>query len=231
MKVSRIVLTSCIVALAVCAAQAEEDFTKNPGYFDLDKADIVEGIAPKVNIAVPKALLQMAVGASIGLAESGQPGLADLAEVGELIKQIDLVQVRVFEGVPEGTPGKVREQVTKLMKTGWFPIVKVDEGGEFVAFLMKSDGGLISGITGFVADGTELVFINLVGKIDAEAFGRQLGGLGAKFIEGKFDPNMLAALFQGGMAGAVPHANGPHEEHGCDADAPHDGKHEAPHED
>ena len=83
-------------------------------------------------------MLRMAAAASIEL----------IPEIGELISQVDLVQVKVYEGAAKKDPAigrKVDGLIEKLAKDGWRPMVRVPE--ENVNILLKTDGDNIAGFT------------------------------------------------------------------------------------
>ncbi|MCA9444766.1 MAG: DUF4252 domain-containing protein, partial [Candidatus Omnitrophica bacterium] len=111
-------------------------------------------------------------------------------EIADLIGQIDLIQVKVFEDIknqPSDLLEKVSQEVARLKSEGWSQVVRVPEEGESVDVLMKSDDDNLAGLAVFVAEEDEWVFVNLVGMINPELFGKLLAKLGPQVLEGDID--------------------------------------------
>ncbi|MCA9410666.1 MAG: DUF4252 domain-containing protein [Candidatus Omnitrophica bacterium] len=166
----------CAASLAV----ANEGLKEHPGYVDVDIHAIVGDVQPNVEVFLEKPLLRMLMGAATEV----NPEIADL------IGQIDLIQVKVFEDIknqPSDLLEKVSQEVARLKSEGWSQVVRVPEEGESVDVLMKSDDDNLAGLAVFVAEEDEWVFVNLVGMINPELFGKLLAKLGPQVLEGDVD--------------------------------------------
>ncbi len=186
----RIVIGIMVLGLAGLAglAVANEDLKEHPGYVNLNTEEVLGGVdvEPSVEVFLERPLLRMLVGA----AADTNP------EIAEFISQLDLIQVRVYEDLDkEGVEvlSKVADVVSELKESGWSTVVRVPEEDETVDVILKSDGDLIAGLAVFVAESDEWVFVNILGMIEPEMFGRLLAKLGPGVLEGDIDLEDLGA--------------------------------------
>src|SRR5262249_37268025 len=111
-------------------------------------------------------------------------------DVVALVKDLSFVRVNVYEDLPGDSANLAKAidtQVKGLLAKGWKSAVKVREGkDEVVDVLMKVSGEKIVGFAIFVVDSNELVFVNIAGNLDPEAFGAKLGKLATKLSGGEF---------------------------------------------
>lgn len=171
------------VLIGLCWAgvsAAETEFKEHPGFVDIDAAAMVGGIQPNVEVFLDKPLLRVLAGA----ATDANPEIADL------IGQLELIQVKIFEdlaGASIDLSTKVASLVGELKNEGWSQVVRVPEEGESVDVLMLSIEERIAGLAVFVVDSDEWVFVNIVGDIEPELFGKLLARLGPKALAGDIE--------------------------------------------
>jgi hypothetical protein len=140
------------------------------GYFDFDDIPGV-GERPSVRIDLNKQMLGFVTAAA---GASGEPNAA------EILAGIDLVRVRVYEELedPEEVIGFIDDSSSRLEQDGWQPAVSIQDGEDRVRIYMQFVDDRVAGMTVMVADGSEAVFINIVGTIDPVMLGqlsRQIG--------------------------------------------------------
>jgi hypothetical protein len=159
----------CLVAATTVKGQAE--WTKEPGYVDLDAMGTWFDEEPFLFVSVKGVLLNLVAEAS----SLDDPDLADL------LRKLKAVQVRGYknDGVDlKAAHGRATAFTRDLEKKGWEPAVRVRDEDERVELLMRSDGKVIAGLMIVVSnEKDETVFVNIVGDIDPS----QIARLGRKF--------------------------------------------------
>jgi len=174
-----------VFLLSCAGAQAESD--KGPGFVGIDFPELF-GATPEVEVFLERPLLRMMTAAAGEI----EP------EIAEIIPELDLIQVQVFEDLPEQSQTArnqvVSEAVGRLLGEGWATIVNIPEEDEQVSILGNMSEEAIQGLAVFVSGEEEFVFLNIVGSIDPEAFGKKIGQLGGKFLGGKLDMKSLGAV-------------------------------------
>jgi len=173
-----------------------------PGYIDLDMRKIVGNTEPEVQVFIEKPLLEMVAAAIKANASTPLDPIG--GELTDIVPQIDLVRVEVYEAIaaPAGSsvPAAVERVTAMLGEKGWTPIVRIPGEGERIEFLMKLTDGHIAGLAGFVAEASELVFINIAGKVEPERMGKAIGTIGGKFMSGQVNAagmNELVSMLSG----------------------------------
>jgi hypothetical protein len=170
---------TALVPLGLHAGQ--EEYKSHAGYVDIDWSKTVGDKEPSVQVFLESALLKLMASASKEI---------DPDVVG-LVNDLSFVRVSVYEDLAtESTEvaKSIDAQVKALVSKGWKSAVKVrQEKSESVDILVKVNGERIVGIAFFVAEPKELVFVNIAGNLDPEAFGAKLGKLAAKAAGGKID--------------------------------------------
>jgi hypothetical protein len=161
-----------------------------PGYVEFDLSELVSDLKPSVSVVLEGAMIKMAAAAS---AEADTP-------LTELLDQLKLVQVKVYEDIDEVTPpvelhSFAAGKVAALKEKGWAPAVSVPEEDESVNVLVKSSDDFIHGLLVLVISDDEVVFVNVAGDIDPVVMGGMLGKLGAGVFTGDVDFEDL--LFKG----------------------------------
>jgi hypothetical protein len=149
-------------------AQSRNDkFSDAPGYFDFGDIDKFTDGDEMVEIDLAQPLL----GLFAGLMDGEDP------EIGDLLRSVDLVNVRVFS-YERDVADKLREHVGsisgRLEKDGWDSIVRVRGEDEHVNVYVKMHGAkrgeaadedtTLEGIAILALEDDEAVFVNVVGS-------------------------------------------------------------------
>jgi ribosomal protein L29 len=151
-----------VLALVTSGAAAQD---QDPGYFPIERLDIIPDDEVKIDINLQGAMLRM-----IAAVEKNEP------ELGELVAGLERIRVRMGE-IDPGRAKEVRAAIaratTELEEEGWQMIVRARGEGEDVALYVKErpgdDGSDIAGLTLFVIiDEEQVGMINIVGRIDPE---------------------------------------------------------------
>lgn len=141
------------------------------------------GLASKaseaVDISLDKDMLKMA-GAFMG----GGKGESD-AEIAELIQGLDGIYVKVFKfDKPNAYSMRDIEAVVSQIETdGWKKLLSVREKGSRVEMWMR-DNNASGGMFFVAAEDTELVMINIAGKVDLETLRKLQGRMGVPNLPG-----------------------------------------------
>lgn len=173
-------LTGFICVLLSAPVLAQEDEIKDlAGFIDFGDLSATYG-EPKISINIGGTLLQF-----VGMmSEEGNP------ETSEIMSQ--LKGVRVFGYPIAADPGVAREKFIEVKSTlkskGWEPVVQVNEKDEQVLIYMKMNGSSMEGMTVMTVDDEEVMFINIIGKLDPKQLGRLMDGLDVD-IDGALDLN------------------------------------------
>jgi hypothetical protein len=171
-------LTGALCALVSMPVLAQEDELKQlAGFIDFGDLSATYG-EPKISINIGGTLLQF-----VGLmSENSNP------ETSEIMSQ--LKGVRVFGYPINDDPAVAREKFHEVKSTlkskGWEPVVQVNEEDEQVLIYMKLDGETMEGMTVMTVDDEEVMFINIIGKLDPHQLGRVMDGLDVD-IDGALD--------------------------------------------
>lgn len=162
-------LTGALCALVSMPVLAQEDELKDlPGFIDFGDLSSAYG-EPKISINIGGTLLQF-----VGLmSEDSNP------ETSEMMSQ--LKGVRVFGYPIEEDPTVARQKFGEVKSTlkskGWEPVVQVNEANEQVLIYMKMEGNAMEGMTVMTVDDEEVMFINIIGKLDPKQLGKVMDGL------------------------------------------------------
>jgi hypothetical protein len=168
LQILKTVLTGVLCALVSMPALAQEDELKDlAGFIDFGDLSATYG-EPKISINIGGTLLQF-----VGMmSEEGDP------ETSEVLSQ--LKGVRVFGYPVSGDPGVAKEKFSEVKNTlkskGWEPVVQVNEEDEQVLIYMKLDGSSMEGMTVMTVDDEEVMFINIIGKLDPRQLGKVMDG-------------------------------------------------------
>lgn len=77
-------------------------------------------------------------------------------------------------------PGVAREKFSEVKSTlknkGWEPVVQVNERDEQVLIYMKLKDSVMEGMTVMTVDEEEVMFINIIGKLDPRQIGKVMDG-------------------------------------------------------
>lgn len=161
--------TGVLCALVSMPVLAQEDELRDlEGFIDFGDLSATYG-EPKISINIGGMLLQF-----VGMmSEEGNP------ETSEIMSQ--LKGVRVFGYPIAEDPGVAREKFSEVKNTlkskGWEPVVQVNEEDEQVLIYMKMNGASMEGMTVMTVDEEEVMFINIIGKLDPKQLGKVMQGL------------------------------------------------------
>jgi hypothetical protein len=164
LAIFKTLLTGALCALVAMPVMAQEDELKGlAGYIDFGDLSATYG-DPKISINIGGTLLQF-VGA---MAEESD------SEASQIMSQ--LKGVRVFGYPITNDPTVAKEKFGEVKSTlrtkGWEPVVQVNEDDEQVLIYMKMDGQSMEGMTVMTVDEEEVMFINIIGKLDPKELGR-----------------------------------------------------------
>lgn len=168
-SILKTLFTGVLCALVSMPVLAQEDELKDlPGFIDFGDLSSAYG-EPKISINIGGTLLQF-----VGLmSEDSNP------ETSEMMSQ--LKGVRVFGYPIEEDPTVARQKFGEVKSTlkskGWEPVVQVNEANEQVLIYMKMDGNAMEGMTVMTVDDEEVMFINIIGKLDPKQLGKVMDGL------------------------------------------------------
>ena len=177
-SILKTLITGVLCALVSMPVMAQEDELKDlEGFIDFGDLSATYG-EPKISINIGGSLLQF-----VGMmSEEGNP------ETSEIMSQ--LKGVRVFGYPISDDPGVAREKFSEVKNTlkskGWEPVVQVNEEDEQVLIYMKMDGASMDGMTVMTVDEEEVMFINIIGKLDPKQLGKVMDGFDVD-IDGALD--------------------------------------------
>ncbi|MCW8924886.1 MAG: DUF4252 domain-containing protein [Xanthomonadales bacterium] len=178
LQMLKTVLIGAFCALLSMPVLAQEDELKKlDGYIDFGDLSATYG-EPSISINIGGTLLQF-VGA---MSESSDPEAAKIMS--------ELKGVRVFGYPIERDPAVARDKFTEvkstLKKKGWEPVVQINEDDEQVLIYMKLNESVMEGMTVMTVDDEEVMFINIIGKLDPRQIGKVMEGFDVH-INGKVD--------------------------------------------
>jgi hypothetical protein len=165
------IFTAIVMALIATAVAgvtfAGSDVTTLPGYVDFDTKGIMGDTDATVEINLSEPMLKFMAGAA---------NLAD-REIAETLMGIVDMRIKVYE-LDSADAERVRPEIDGLVewfdKNQWSRIIHVKEEDETVNIYSRMDGDIMSGLALVVASESEMVFINIVGKIDPARLGALL---------------------------------------------------------
>jgi len=157
-------MTGVLCALVSMPVLAQEDELKDlAGFIDFGDLSATYG-EPKISINIGGTLLQF-VGAMSG---ESDPEAANILS--------ELKGVRVFGYPISNDPAVAKEKFSEvkssLKSKGWEPVVQINESDEQVLIYMKLNGSAMEGMTVMTVDDEEVMFINIIGKLDPKQIGK-----------------------------------------------------------
>jgi hypothetical protein len=160
------ILIGSLCALISLPVLAQEDELKNLAGF-VDFGDLSETYGePSISINIGGTLL----GFVSAMSEDSNPDTAEM--MGQL------KGVRVFGYPISEDPGvaksKFAEVRSNLRSKGWEPVVQVNDADDQVLIFMKMDGANMEGLTVMTVDPTEVMFINIIGRLDPNKLGQMM---------------------------------------------------------
>ncbi len=171
MKLNKILFV--FLTLISFTAFAQNDYSKEPGYFDFGDLTSFEQGDGVTEVFLESNILQLVA----AVTEDDEP------ELSAMLNGLQLVKVNVFE-VSDKNENGIRNRISdldsKIVSKKWDRIVRTKGGNELVNVYIKTANNKkdIDGLIVTTLDsGGEAVFVNIVGKIDL----KKIGKLGAKF--------------------------------------------------
>ncbi len=166
-----LILGPCVGAMAQSSG-SNSPYASHPGYINIAENLDLSEIEVNVEINLRANMLRIVSAA----ARSENPEFADA------IKDVQLIQVRVFETNDEQFPqlkAGFDRMNGKMSAANWEPMVRVREEGEDVSIfvLPAEDPNKIEGLAILVLDSTDGVIINIVGNFDMAAIAALGDGL------------------------------------------------------
>lgn len=151
---------------------AQSPIENDPGFVDFSALDDLFGVDPVIEANIHGAILRLVAEAS----ELDDPELADL------LRRVRGVYVRVFDldGLDLDTVTSYKDDVSRiLVEDGWDTVIAVKKRNEEVNMYVRLVDEEIAGIVVMSINHyeEETAFLNIVGDIDPEQFGR----IGRKF--------------------------------------------------
>ncbi|RPI73064.1 MAG: DUF4252 domain-containing protein [Ignavibacteriales bacterium] len=171
MKLNKLIII--FISLFAVTVLAQEDYTKEPGFFDFGDLTNFEQGDGVTEVFLESNILQLVA----SVTEDEEP------ELSSMLNGLQLVKVNVFEVSEKNETGlrsKINDLDGKLVSQKWDRIVRTKGGEEAVNVYIKTSGNKknIDGLVVTTLDKSgEAVFVNIVGTIDL----KKIGKLGAKF--------------------------------------------------
>lgn len=151
-------------------SQENEDFKNQPSYIDFNQFDFFKNHEKKVEVYLRPPLLKFAAKAT----------LKDDPELSALLENIKLISVNVFQiddKIIQNIKTVMNDVSKKLKSKNWENIVSVKDEKDYVEIYTQIVADKFSGIVIMAVNGSEAVFVNVIGDIRPE----QLEKLGGKF--------------------------------------------------
>jgi hypothetical protein len=160
------------IALFTISAYTQNDYSKEPGYFEFGDLSVFEQGDGVTEVFLESNILQLVA----TVTEDEEP------ELSAMLNGLQLVKVNVFEVSDKNEDdlrNKIDELDKKLVSQKWDRIVRTKGGEEAVNVYIKTSGKKnIEGLVVTTLDKSgEAAFVNIVGTIDL----KKIGKLGAKF--------------------------------------------------
>lgn len=169
MIMKKLIATLALAFVAACPTRviAQNNLENDPAYLAIDKAFDFKKIKPEVNINLPKFLLKDALADLDG--GKGDPFAGTGINIAELIQDIKLIRVLVFEGQKTNNEALASgiAALRATLEKKWTPITVVAEEKESVGVYAISDpsGESTAGLAVLIHDGGDAVIANVVGRI------------------------------------------------------------------
>ncbi|MBN1515014.1 discoidin domain-containing protein [Candidatus Sumerlaeota bacterium] len=196
---SKLLAATLLVTLTFSGAAQESqqtDVTKHPGYIQIDGNELLPAINPEVEVNLTPVLLLLMKSTTLEIINNIETEDASQAEVLKSVydlvdtSKVQIVQVRVFsipDELVEQSQANAVKFVNGLISGGWQTIVRVPEDN--VNVLLRANESSIQGGAVIVADGDEMVIVNVAADIQPEKIGKIVGPLVGKGLSGNLDFN------------------------------------------
>ncbi|MGI9259789.1 MAG: DUF4252 domain-containing protein [Gammaproteobacteria bacterium] len=153
------VLSIGTATLALSACGFETDLSGQLGYAAFDSSGFFDA-HKEVSLSIGSL--------PIGLAKGF---MVDEPEAEALLEDLAGLQVRIYEidADTDSVRDRVQQETDELLDNGWAPLATVREEDELVSVLVWLDPeNSMRGLIALVLDRRDLVFVNLMGRIDPE---------------------------------------------------------------
>ena len=153
------VLSIGTATLVLSACGFNSDLSGQPGYGAFDHSGFFEA-HEEVSLSLGAAPIRLAKGF-----------LVDEPEEKAFLEDLAGLQVKIYEvdADSETVRDRVRQETDDLLGKGWAPLATVREDEELVSVLVWIDqDNEMRGLIALVLDRHDLVFVNLMGRIDPE---------------------------------------------------------------
>ena len=166
-QLKRILLTvTTVLALSACGISG--NLRNEPGYANFDSPGLLDTDREFALSLGPVAL------------RFARKFVDDDPEVSAILDQLSAVRLSVYEidANAENVSRRMGQAVDRLVEQGWMPLVAVREDKELVSVLVwMDDEDDVRGMAVIAQDASELVFVNLIGRIQPELFGTYMAEL------------------------------------------------------
>lgn len=164
-------LLAAVSSGPVMAQDWMDTLPSKPGYVDFGNLTELFGEEPKVEVMLGGPLVTF-------LAEATRQEDPELAKMLDGLTAITVNVYELDEGDTKAARDRVEALAARLRDDQWQRTVRVTEETSRMHMFMKPDGSQISGLALMVVDGSEAVFINVVGDVDPAALGKLAGKFG-----------------------------------------------------
>lgn len=116
-------------------------------------------------------------------------------QISELLSGLDGIRVRVYKTIEDfdDVSRYISDTSEQLTRAGWQQIVSVQDDANIRIF-MQGDEQFVTGLTGMIVNGSEAIFVNVVGSISSEQVGQLVARSGAGELLGALEGFDLAGL-------------------------------------
>ena len=174
----RLLLTITLVSvLAGCGFSG--NLRNEPGFADFDSPGLLD------------ADLEFALSLGPVPLRFARKFVDDDPEASAILDQLSAIRLRVYEinANPENVRRKMGQATDRLIEEGWTTVVTVREDDELALVLVWMDEeDEIRGMAVIAQDASELVFVNLIGRIRPELFGTYMAEFDITAPDIKIDP-------------------------------------------
>jgi hypothetical protein len=152
------VVLGLLMALTGCGITAPHD---NVGYADLGGMGFRD-VNHRTTVSIGPALLRFAA-----------RHVDDDPDTRAILRGLEGVQVRIFEidGDADRVAQKLKRISTHLQASEWLPVAVIQEQGEQVHVLVRTQDDTIMGLAVLTADHDEAVLVNVIGELSPRVFG------------------------------------------------------------
>lgn len=172
----QLIASLALAAIAACplASFAQADIESDPAYLPINKVLDLKATPPQVDVNLPRFLLKDVLSnlnnTNLGDSSGDRADLSK-AELADLVKDVKLIRVLVFEGTQSNRTALANsiKALRAELDEKWTAIVNVKDEGDHVGVYVKGDasGDSVAGLAVLVHDagGGDTVIVNVVGHV------------------------------------------------------------------